>query len=98
MTIKARGDFNNNINNIIQQHCAQNNTLRAQGKQRSLIARMNTDRSCRSCSPKGSRNLINLIAHFVRSMYSVIYCHRSLFRHDANAMTIHRYAIKAHLI
>ena len=45
-----------------------------------------------------SRNLINLIAHFVRSMYSVINYHRSLFRHYANAMTIHRYAIKAHLI
>jgi hypothetical protein len=25
-------DFNNNINNIIQQHCAQNNTLRARGR------------------------------------------------------------------
>ena len=31
---EARGDFNNNINNIIQQHCARNNTARAQGKQR----------------------------------------------------------------
>ena len=51
-----------------------------------------------SCSPSGSRNLINLIAHFVRSMYSVINCLRSLFRHYANAMTNHRYAIKAHLI
>ena len=26
-----RGYFNNNINNMIQQHCARNNTARAQG-------------------------------------------------------------------
>ena len=53
-----------------------------------------------SCSPKGSRknrssllgeirNLINLIAHFVRSMFSEIYYHRSSYRlSDTRALNL----------
>ena len=47
------------------------------------------------------RNLINLIflaLATLPSWFSEMDCHRSLFRHDANAMTIHRYAIQAYLI
>ena len=42
-----------------------------------------------SCSPSGSRNLINLIAHLVRSMFSEIYYHRSSYRlSDTRALNL----------